>query len=53
MRKAQVSIEYLIVLTMMLVVAALVLMISINFVNISDSIKQTGNTFVTNMLEMI
>ncbi len=51
--KAQVSFEYLILIGVLIVIAALVMVLSKHYFTASGSIKQTGKLYSNKTLEML
>lgn len=51
--KAQVSFEYLVMITILVILSTMIITLSQNYVNISDSLKQTGETYKNKLLQMM
>lgn len=51
--KAQVSFEYLVIITLLMVIASLAVILSNHYFTASDSIKETGQGYSEDALEML
>ncbi len=51
--KAQVSFEYLVIISLLVMLSTMIMMLSQNYVNISDALTETGNTYKDKLLQMM
>ena len=51
--KAQVSLEYLIIVSVFIVLVTVILLLSLNMVAIRDGIKERGSVFVNEVYRMM
>lgn len=51
--KAQISIEYLVIVSVLMVIVTVVALFAVNLFGIKESIKLRGETFTEQALEMI